>query len=158
MLVVGVGRMGESLIVHAARDWRIRHSETEKRMRVTLVDKKADLKRESLYLRYPDLEDAWELTARQMDVSSPEFQHGKFLFDAQSRCDVTIVYICLDNDSFGLAVGLTLHKRLKDRNIPIVVRMTQDAGLAKLLHGVNGKNKFKNLHAFGLLDHLQAQL
>ena len=158
MLVVGVGRMGESLIVHAARDWSIRHSGTGKRMRITLVDRKADLKRESLYLRYPDLETAWELTARQTDVSSPEFQSGKFLFDAQSRCDVTIVYICLDNDSFGLAVGLTLHKQIKDRDIPIVVRMTQDAGLAKLLRGVNGKNKFKNLHAFGLLDHLQAQL
>ncbi len=158
ILVVGVGRMGESLVVQAAKDWHIRQSGTGKRMRITLVDKKADAKRKSLSLRYSDLETAWELTARQMDVSFPEFQSGTFLFDAQGKCDITIIYICLDNDSFGLAVGLTLHKRLKDYNVPIVVRMTQDAGLAKLLHGVNGKDNFKNLHAFGLLDHLQAQL
>lgn len=158
MLVVGVGRMGESLVVHAARAWRNRHSGAGKRIHITLVDKKADMKRESLSLRYSDLETACELTARQMDVSSPEFQSGTFLFDAQGGCDVTIIYICLDNDSFGLAVGLTLHKQLKDPNIPIIVRMTQDAGLAKLLRGVNGKDNFKNLHAFGLLDHLQAQL
>ena len=158
MLVVGVGRMGESLVVKAAKDWHTRHSGSGRRIHITLVDKKAVLKKESLSLRNPDLEPAWELTAREMDVSSPEFQSGKFLFDTQNRCDVTIVYICLDNDSFGLAVGLTLHKRIKDRDIPIVVRMTQDAGLAKLLHGVDGKNNFKNLHAFGLLDHLQAQL
>lgn len=158
ILVVGVGRMGESLVVQAAEDWRTRHRETGRRMRITLVDKKADVKRESLCIQYEYLKNAWELTARQMDVSSPEFQSGTFLFDAQGRCDITIIYVCLDNDSFGLAVGLTLHKRLKDCNIPIVVRMTQDAGLAKLLHGVNGKTNFENLHAFGLLDHLQAQL
>jgi len=155
LLVVGVGKMGESLIVHAARSWQIIYKKSGIQMRITIIDKKAGQKKESLCLQYPKLEKICDLIAIQTDIQSPEFQRGRFLFDSNNNPDVTIIYVCLDDDSFGLTVGLTLLQKTRRHNIPIVVRMTQDAGLAKLLHEVSGSsNRFENIHAFGVLNQL----
>ena len=153
LLVIGLGRMGESLVVHAARSWHARHTTSGERLRMTIIDREADRKTESLCLRYPRLGKVCELVAQPMDIHWPEFQRAEFLFDADGRCDVTIVYICLDDDSFGLSAALALRQRIREERIPIVVRMEQDAGLATLLGGMDGSGGgFENLHAFGLLD------
>jgi hypothetical protein len=61
--------------------------------------------------------------------------------------------ICLDDDSLGLATALTLRQQVLGHDIPIVVRMEQDAGLARLVEGIHsGDDSFGNLHAFALLD------
>ena len=152
LLVIGLGRMGESLVVHAARGWHARHTAAAERLRVTVIDREAERKTESLCLRYPQLGKVCELVAQPMDVHWPEFQRADFLFDPDGRCDVTIVYVCLDDDSLGLSAALALRQRVREHRIPIVVRMEQDAGLATLLGGMDGGGGFENLHAFGLLD------
>ena len=152
LLVIGLGCMAESLVVHAARVWHARHTPTAERLRVTIIDREAERKTESLCLRYPQLGRVCELVAQPMDVHWPEFQRAEFLFDADGRCDVTIVYVCLDDDSLGLSAALALRQRVREHGIPIVVRMEQDAGLATLLGGRDGGGGFENLHAFGLLD------
>ena len=156
LLVVGLGRMGESLVVHAARGWHARHTATAERLRVTIIDREAERKTESLCLRYPQLGRVCELVAQPMDIHWPEFQRAEFLFDADGHCDVTTVYVCLDDDSLGLSAALALRQRVREHGIPIVVRMEQDAGLATLLGGrdggKDGNGGFENLHAFGLLD------
>ena len=152
LLVVGLGRMGERLVAHAARNWRSRYTTTGERLHITLVDKEAERKKELLCLRYPQLEKLCELVTIQINIHSLEFQRGTFLLDRQGRHDVTAVYVCLDNDQLGLSVALTLLQRLGDRQVPIVVRMAQDAGLATLLRTGEGNGRFTNLHAFALLD------
>ena len=155
LLVVGLGGMGESLVVQAARDWQDRHPSAGQRLRITVIDREAVWKSESLSVRYPRLGQACELFPRQMDIRSPEFQRAEFLYDSQGLCDVDMVYICLDNDSLGLHAGLTLLHRLRQQKIPIVVRMAEDAGLATLLRGGHdSKDAFQGLHAFGLLDRI----
>jgi len=64
------------------------------------------------------------------------------------------IYICMDNDALGLHTGLTLHHKVRDQGIPVVVRMVEDAGLALLLHqrGAGGVG-YQGLYAFPLLDH-----
>lgn len=153
IVVVGLGRMGESLVVNAARNWRDRDNTSGERLRITLIDREVNKKKESLCLRYPQLERVCELVPEQMDVKSPEFERAEFLFDGQGCCDVTMVYICLDDDSNALGAALTLRQRVRALEIPIVVRMTHDAGLATLLRGEKDKrDSFVSVHAFGLLD------
>jgi len=153
LVVVGVGRMGERVVVNATRNWRDSGGAHGKRLCITLVDKEAEKIKESLYIRYPQMEMTCDLTAEQTEIESTDFEKASFLFDSQGHSDVSIIYICLDDDSNALGAGLTLHQRTRNLNIPIVVRMTRDAGLAKLL-GVDGDElkEFTNLHAFGLLD------
>ncbi len=150
MLIVGLGRMGGSLVVAAARAWREAHGVVGSRLRIAIVDKIADRKTQALQLQYPQLEKVCELRAFQMDIHSPEFQRAEFLVNEQGECDLTHVYVCIDDDSIGLSAALALLHRVRGRRIPIVVRMTHEGGLSALLHG-DGGSSFDNLHAFGLL-------
>ncbi|MDH7487216.1 MAG: NAD-binding protein [Anaerolineae bacterium] len=153
LLVVGLGRMGQSLVVRAARHWRERQGTADTRLRITIVDREAERKVQTLGLRYPQLAQVCELIPRQMDIRWPEYQRAEFLFDPQGCSDVTAIYICLGDDSAGLTAGLTLLQKLRGRAIPIVVRMSDEAGLATLLRRAEGEGgAFANLHAFGLLD------
>lgn len=154
IVVVGVGRMGQSLVVNAARNWRDRSDTKGERLRITLIDKEVERKKESLCLRYPQLEETCELVSRQMDVRFPEFERADFLFNDEGNCDVAMIYVCLDNDSLGLEAALTLRQRVRSLEVPIVVRMTHDAGLATLLPKEEEKHKgLATVHTFGLLDH-----
>jgi hypothetical protein len=152
MVVVGVGSMGESLVVNAARNWHERQDAASTHLRITLIDREASQKKETLSLRYPSLERVCTLIPIDADIHGPEFQRTSFLFDRRGRCDVTMMYVCLDDESSALAAALTLHERITALEIPIVVLMTHDAGLATLLQGEKRGGSFRNLHAFGLLD------
>lgn len=151
--VVGVGRMGESLIVNAARRWGDRMNEGDERLRITMVDGNAEQKRRSLQLRYPQLGNVCDLVCCELDIKGPEYEEGGFLFNGHGHSSVTMLYICLDGDSSALAAALTLYQRVRAFQIPIVVRMTHDAGLASLLQGETDEREgFVDVHPFGLLD------
>jgi len=153
LLIVGIGRMGESLIVHLVKTWKDLPLSVKEKLRITIIDREADSKLKSMCLRYPRLENVAHLIPLQMNIESPEFQRVDFLFDNQKKCNITNVFVCLDNDSAALSAALVLYDRLRKYQIPIVVRMTHDAGLASLLRGekVSG-GSFEGLSAFGLLD------
>lgn len=160
ILVTGLGRLGESLVVHAARDWHTRLHESPRRaagrLRITVVDKEADWKCQALCLRYPRLASVCDLVSLRMNVRSPEFQEGAFLAGGAGYPPVGVAYICLDDDSLGLRTGLAIHQRLllsADGATQVVVRMAGAGGLARLVEP-NGRGgaAFASLHAFGLLD------
>ncbi len=153
LLVVGVGRMGESVVENAVRAWRAAPGQGSERLRITIVDVFAQRRVEMLRLRDPHLEEACDLAVCPLDVRWPEFQQASFLFDDEGRCTVTVVYICLDSDSLGLSTGLALLQRLQGQAVPIVVRTTDDSGLASLLSGAEGIGGFDSVRAFGLLEH-----
>ena len=162
LLLVGLGRLGEYLILHAARDWWDLH--TGRRLRITIVDRRAAAKVESLDIRFPQLKQACELVPLTMDVRSPEFERADFLFDAAGKLSVNAIYILMDDDSLDLHAGLTLLRRLPQtptvlvpasaRDVPIVMRMAGQMGLSRLLRERQNQsaNTYRNLFAFALLD------
>ena len=162
LLIVGGGRLGQSLVVHAARSWRDLHRSSglngavPERLRVTLVDRNTETIKDFLHLRHPELEEVCQIDAHALEVDSPHFHRATFLFDKNGQCNVTQIYVCVDNDALGLSAALALHHRIGGAEVPIVVRMTQDAGLATLLQGINDQNlnggRFGSLHAVGLLE------
>ncbi|MFC2022967.1 RyR domain-containing protein [Chloroflexota bacterium] len=153
LVVVGMGHLGESLVVNAARNWWDRDRKSDERLRITLIDREAGNKKESLCLRYSQLERACELVPIEVDIQAPEFERAEFLFDDHRRCDVTMLYICLDDDSHALGAAMMIRQRVRALEVPIVIRMTRDAGLATLLRGEEDKpESFASMHAFGLLD------
>jgi hypothetical protein len=161
LVVVGVGQMGTSLVLGAARSWLTRHPETALHPesaslpRITLVDRAAVEKRELLLVRTPGLREFCDLVACRMDVTSPEFEQAGFLFDSAGRCTAESIYVCLDDESLGLAAALTLLHRIGQREppVPVVVRMRRETGLAALLGGrARGSEGLDSLQAFALLD------
>jgi hypothetical protein len=153
LLVVGLGKLGESLVLYAAQGWRDRPFATERRLRITVIDREAEARCESLEVCYPGLKAVCDLVPLEIEVQSPAFQRAEFLYDGAGSCQVDAVYVCLDDDSLSLHTGLTLLQRLRQNNIPILVRLIEEGGLARLLRDREGcESLFGCLRAFGLLD------
>ncbi len=163
ILVVGLGSMGRSLLVRAARAWR----ELQRKagggvppLDITVIDRDAANKVETLKYRFPKLVSACSIQALQMDIRRQEFQRGDFLRGEQDEIIISVVYVCLDNDSLGLNAGLTLNQNLRDADVPIVIRTSNELGISSLWDGdailearqMSGSEEYKNLHAFGLLE------
>jgi hypothetical protein len=151
LLIVGLGALGKSLAVHAAMLWRLAAGPDNGKLAITLVDQDADKKKAFLELQYPLLNGSWDLRAIPSSVDSAQFYEAGFLRDDQHRCVVTTVYICLEDDSRGLAAALTLFQQLRHEKVPVVVQMTHDEGLSTLLAGRDSEaGAYARIHAFGL--------
>jgi hypothetical protein len=164
LLIVGLGSMGRSLLVRAAHSWRDQHQglweEPKYPLPVTVVDREARHKVETLKLRYPMLKTVCQINPVQIDIRWPEFQSGEFLLDKNGKIKVTIVYICIDNDSLGISAGLTLNQQLRTHKVPVVIRTTSESGISGLWNNRQQLDQpelvipegFENLHAFGLIE------
>ena len=153
ILVVGFGQMGRSLVIHAARRWRSIPAMRGKRFKVTVVDRKADVHVATLDERLPRLRTVCDIVGHRIELDSAEFERADFMFGPKGVCDVTSVYVCLGDDPIGLSAALRLRHRLGDRKVPIVVRTTQEGGVAALLGGRAARGEaYKGLETFGLLD------
>ncbi len=152
ILIVGLGKMGRSLLVQAARDWWMRRNRDGAKLRVCVIDQAAAAKLEVLRLQYRRLDEACEFDIRPLPKNAPEFERGDFLFDAGGRLDVGAVYICFDDDVHVVVSALTLLRKTRPHDVPIIMRMSRDAGLATLVEDQGGARDFNRLHVFGVLD------
>jgi hypothetical protein len=153
ILIVGMGRFGQSLVVHASRTWANTQKASGKKIRFLLVDKDPEDKKRLLILRNPMLNDVAEIETLSMNVQSSTFHEGEFLLDEDGGCSITRAYICLDDDSRALAAGLALLRHLRPCKVPIVTRMVHEGGLARLIEAADGReNGFGILHSFGFVD------
>jgi hypothetical protein len=153
LLVVGLGRMGESLVVHAARDWHEQRGEARSTLHITVVDEAAAGKVRSLHSRYPQLPVSCRLIPVETRLGEPAFEEASFLFDEAGARHLDRIYVCLGDHARGLQAALALRRRLGQEEPPIVVRMPERVGLATLLDGGEGAAvPFRNLHPFGSLE------
>lgn len=150
LLIVGAGRMGESLVTHTAKEWTELAGKAHKKFKISIIDKSAKQKKDLFYLRCPQLDKICQLIPLEMDIKSLVFESGNFLFNKSKECIFTIIYVCLNDDSFALSTSLILHQQLRKYDIPIVVQMNSESGLADLVHGES--HGLGRLHSFGLLD------
>jgi hypothetical protein len=124
-------------------------------MRLTIVDTGAVKMTESLRRHHPGLERWCEIQAVAADPTEPSFQQAPLPGEDGEARPITAVYICLEEDAQALAAALALRHRVRGQEIPIVVRMTQEAGLATLLQADgDARAGFERLHAFGLLEQI----
>jgi hypothetical protein len=152
VLLIGLGVFGETLLIELARRWRSEGLSDGSCLPVTVIDIVAQERTNSLKIRYPRLDSICDLEALPLDVNSPGFEEGRFLDDGNGRGKVTCAYVCLDDDPSALSTALTLHHRLRGRQVPIVVRMAYEGGLGTLLARRGASAEYENLHAFGLLE------
>ncbi|RPI84145.1 MAG: hypothetical protein EHM41_14115, partial [Chloroflexi bacterium] len=153
LLIIGMGKFGESLAVYAARQWRSLPYAKERRLLLTVMDREARTRCESLKIRYPKLSKVCDIRVLEMDVCSPAFHRAEYLTSSTGGCGFDAIYICLDDDSLGLNTGLSLQQLLREQTTPIFVRMSEEGGLASLLKTESSiGDRTGGLRAFGLLD------
>jgi hypothetical protein len=105
-----------------------------------------------LRLRYPQIATVCDVTYEETNVKRAEFSRARFLFDHAGRPAASVVFICLGDDALGLRAAQALLPAVKEHGIPVVVRMSQHAGLASLLDADGGGDEAECLRAFPLLD------
>ncbi len=152
MLLVGLGKLGRSLLVQAARDWYMKRLPENNRMRITVIDKAGESKINLLRMQYPQLEKTCEIETWQIDENAPEFEKATFLFDEEGNLKIDVIFICFDDDVHALVSALTLYQKTREKKVPIIVRMSQKSGLAAMIRDEGYSLGFEHIHTFGLLD------
>jgi hypothetical protein len=135
LLVVGLGRLGRQLVVQAARNWRSEDHTSDEGLWITVAAQEAVRKLEELRRRHPFLDRTCELNAVELP-DAPLSLPASAVVDASGRPPVSSIYVCLPDDPQSLGVALSLHRELRHRSVPVVVR-TYDSDLAALLPGVD---------------------
>ena len=149
VLVVGVGRLGHSLIAHAARRWNTEAG----RPRVTAIDAEASGRVARLLAMQPAVSKRFEVAPLLLDPADAQFTSGRFLAEIESETPVDAVYVCLPDDGAALAAALALRAAFGGRSVPIAVRTRRDVGLASLMDGVETRDTLRStLCVFPLLE------
>jgi hypothetical protein len=148
VVVVGTGQLGSSLVANVARRW-LAVAEDAARLPMVVVDEHAGDDVTGLRSRYPGLDRAVELVVHDVEVGSPEFDRCEFLPGGSDHADVRI-YVAVDDDAWGLHAALSIHRKLRRRDVPVVVLTTERGGLATLAGGAGAG--LARLQVFDVLD------
>lgn len=160
LLLIGLGRMGESVLIRASK---IRRSDAggKERLSVTVIDRKA-IEKQGLFLKkYPSLEKYAEIEALAFEIHSKEFLEGSFLF-RDGKCDIAAVLVCFEDESLNLYTALEINEKINTyfRNlqmqipsIPIIIRTRDTTGINRFLNKIGpDSHDLKNLKSFALID------
>jgi hypothetical protein len=151
LLLAGLGELGETLAVEAAREWK--DGGSGRMFNMTVIDRRAETKQPLFQLQHPQVAEVCHLRFCQLDVRQPQFAGGAFLQDLDGGSELTAAYVCLGDDALGMYAGLALVEMLKPRRVPIVVRMSERAGLATALRAQQSDPGFVDgLQAVGLVE------
>jgi hypothetical protein len=149
ILVIGMGELAVHLILRLAQKWCI--DGNQDKLLISIIDPYAERELENLKAHFPLVEKTCKFYPHNFHTNYPEFQTGKFLEFSEESAPISHAYICFDDTALGIQAGFVLLRLLQDQKAQIMVRMTEDAGLATFLKEIRNTS-FENLSAFGLLD------
>jgi hypothetical protein len=129
LIVIGFGQMGESLVLQAAK---IGHYANGRRLRVTVVDQFAERRRRSFYLRNPQFDQVCDINFIELAGDDPELL-GKVAAWCAEADTLSTLAVCFDADARCLSFALSLLPVVRDRRVPVLLRMTTSGGLTTLL-------------------------
>jgi hypothetical protein len=151
IVLVGMGKIGKSLVAQATKNWWFMNVENGRRLQMTIIDSSAELKINQLCRQYPKLEQVCDLEIFPVDYCL-EMEHSDFLFANDGYPTADLIYVCIDDEAIALVSALKLYKDTEQYKIPIVVKMSREAGLATLLKEDKVAMGLEYIHSFGLLD------
>jgi len=150
LCVVGFGQMGESVALQAAR---MVHLANGARLRVTVIDRKAEERRKRFLGRCPGFTAVADLDVLEGDVEYDDVL-ARIEEWGQDPGRLLDIVVCFDDDRRGLACALALSERLRERRVPVWVRISQEAGMSALALGAAEGSWTGRISVFGLLDRL----
>jgi hypothetical protein len=153
LLIVGLGNLGKQIVINAARQWYPRYEKNGSKLHISVVDREAREKIDGLCQDYSLVKKVCEWGVYQLDINRSEFHQAKFLERNHQQPDITYIYVCIEDETVGLSSALSLLEQTQSSDIPILVRMTEDTGLASLLRGSKGvMGGLARMHVFGLME------
>jgi hypothetical protein len=150
-LVIGdLAKLGQWLVLHAARTWYERRPASGAPLRVSVLDDDAEARIRSLRDHHPELERVCEFAAFGTSVAEMRRLQGSLA--ATDVPGPTIAYLGDYRDEQALELALTL-RRFLDADVPIVLALPTGDGVAQVLQSRDAKaSQLANIRVFPLLD------
>ncbi|MCD4691187.1 NAD-binding protein [bacterium] len=145
LVIVGFGKMGESLALQAAM---IGCFANGKKLRVTAIDRIAGLRERDFTGEHPEVGHVMDVSFVEGDAEDPAILE-QLRGWVDEKDSIATIAVCLDDDSRSLSCALGVLSRLGDRSAPLLVRMSDDVGLATLLEDEHGGEGWAGVHSFG---------
>ena len=130
LLVVGLGRLGEQLVVQAGYLWHL--LKRQGRLCVKVVDRDAVEKTKILLRKYPQFDKVCDFIPMQADLCSIGPLQN-ILAEPGEQVLIQQAFICLGDPVLSLQVGLNLLQIPEYITGPIRVQLSKEAGLVDLL-------------------------
>jgi hypothetical protein len=151
-VLIGMGKLGQSLITHAALRWMDKQKGSSNPLRFKVIDLKAEQNVSFFSARFPYLKAVCELNTLQCDVNSAKFINSIEGDLKSKKKSPDCIFICLDNDSLNLQTGLILNQDNQEK-IPIIMRLSERSGLSQIIDAENKRSGHEqSIYAFPLLE------
>lgn len=158
LIVVGMSRLGENLIVEAARKWHFTEGIKKEKLSITIIDKDAIAKKESLSIQYPRIEKYCYITPINVDINSAGFKRPEFLKSLAGTPNRPNVYVCTGDDALSMSTSLFMLPHMNGSNAPIVLCMNKYSGLTSLLSNIaSSHGHVNNVKVFEMLNRINEQ-
>ena len=146
LIIIGFGKMGEAILLQAACTG---HFANYKKIKISIIDKFAEQKAKYIQGQFPAINQICDINFIQADAEEPLVLN---LINELCRevNNLTSVIITLDDDARALSCALNYRSRISDKNISLIVRMSEESGLAKLLqNNLENASWISKIYSFG---------
>jgi hypothetical protein len=151
ILIVGIGTFGESLILQAAFDWWVWFGQTDKKMKISILDRYATKKLELFIEQHKLLEKYVEFYPLDFEVPSKDTIKKEFFLNQYDKPKFKQIYICFASEALALTTAIHFRQLLTDKDVSIIFRTVREEQFNALFKQYNKKYPFyRNLSAFPL--------
>jgi hypothetical protein len=130
VLVIGMGRLGENLVRHAAYTWHLLKRQAE--LHITVLDRDAEQKVAALLRKHPQISETCRLIPLEIDLCAIDLLHERLQIGSAQQ-PIDRVYICLSDPLLSLQVCLNLVRLTRLLPGSILVRLAGDCELSDLM-------------------------
>lgn len=154
LIMLGTGesnRLGETLILRAAKDWRIEHrGQPVRKLQIDVFEHGARFWLAHLQERYPFLRDV--ATFRTHNCLPTKCGIGERLRQRPFPQHVDAAFVCLAEEDHAVTQAYVLRQEL-GADVPVIVRVLDStAGFGLLLTDENGRELYRNCIPVGIKD------
>jgi len=145
VLVIGVGRMGENLILRLAREWCPVFRDYQVKLKIIMLDRKPG-KKDQIAAKFPWIENYCTLDQISGELLGGDFLSGNAL--SQYQHQLSAIFVCIVDETTGMSAALSIrqnfdaHCVISDQSayvIPIFVRTERDDGVRSFLDIIGKK-------------------
>ncbi len=150
MAIIGLNAVGQSLVLRSERAWR--NAKRAECLRITVIDPQADEKIKLLECSCASLRTTAVLDVRPENIHNASILNT-WLGEALADPRLSQVFICLDDDSEALTLGLMLLERLRAAEVPVMACLLGHGGLSDILQPPGSRADSRaQLQVFDLLE------
>jgi hypothetical protein len=150
ILLIGMGRLGQNLTLQAGYKWFALNK--EKKLIVTVLDRDAEDKTQSLMILQPELKELVEFQPINLDLCMPKSM-DQVVEKIDQLESISRVYLCISDSVLSLKITLTLCENPPFNQIPFFVRVQKSSGLADLFtKPILGSAENGKLHLFDIYE------